>query len=207
MGKKKTRCATPSRTATSRKTTKHTDSLFAMSRVERMSFLERAPPEKLLEIFEESYPSDVVNLLLDLKKAMVKHLFETLGRLRKRAIQEVATLYHYKEYLTNPLPLRVETEAGISIPNYYAILGVPRDATGDDLKMAHRLLSRAYEPEVFSPPMRKAGEERLREIDDAYGNLKSADRRAKVDRLLPNVSYLYPRRDQSWLEAVSRLLE
>ena len=55
--------------------------------------------------------------------------------------------------------------------------------------------------------MRKTGEERLEEINDAYNNLKSPQKRAKADRILPNVSYLYPRRDQSWLEAVQRIMD
>jgi len=206
MGKKKTARAKPLKTAAPRKTTKHIDALLAMSLDERMAFLETATDEKLLDLFEESYPSDVVNVLLDHKKAGVKQLFETLARIRKRAIAEAATLFYYKDYLTNPLPLRVESEAGVLLPNSYAILGVPRDATTGELKTAHRLLSHAYREEVFSPAMRKAGEERLREIHDAYSSLKSPERRAKTDRMLPNVSYLYPRRDQSWLETVSRLL-
>ncbi|HZN60053.1 MAG TPA: DnaJ domain-containing protein [Planctomycetota bacterium] len=178
-----------------------------MPRSEVAALLQSTPADKLLQIFEESYPADLVNILLDLKKAPVKQVFETLSRIRKRAIAESATLYYYKEYLVNPLPLKVDTDAGISIPNYYAILGVPRDASGDDLKMAHRLLERAHDPEVFSQSMRKLGEERLAEINDAYQHLKTEERRAKVDRLLPNVSYLYPRREQSWLDHVTRLIE
>jgi len=172
-----------------------------------MQFLETAPPEKLLQIFEESYAGDLVNILLDLKRAAVRQLFETIGKVRKRAIAEAATLFYYREYLTNPLPLKVGTEAGVAIPNYYAILGIPRDAADEDLKQAHKLLSRAHDPEIFSQPLRKLAEERLEEINDAFSNLKTREKRAKADRLLPNVNYLYPRREQSWLEAVTRLIE
>jgi hypothetical protein len=206
MGKKKTARVRPSKTAPPRKTTKHIEALLALPLEERMKFFHSASTDKLLEVFEESYPSDVVNVLLDHRKAGVKHLFEALARIRKRAIAEAATLFYYKEYMMNPLPLRVETVAGVSVPNAYAILGVPRDATDDDLKAAHRLLSRAHEEEMFSPAMRKAGEERLTEIHEAFNALKTPEKRAKTDRLLPNVSYLYPRRDQSWLETVTRLL-
>jgi len=170
-------------------------------------FFEIVPPEDLLVLFEESYPSDLVNILLDLKKAAVKNLFEHLGKLKKRAIAEVSTLYYYKEYLTNPLPLDLETETGSTVPNYYAILGVPRDVSQEDLREAHRLLSRAHEPAMFSPDRRAAGEERLGEINDAYNHLKNAERRQKADRILPNINYLYPRRDQSWMEALHRIAE
>ena len=195
------------RKATSKRTMQHIDVLLSMSREERMSFFDTTPREKILKIFEKSYGADMVNILLDLKKATVKHLFESLVLLRKRTVQETATLYYYKEYLTNPLPLRVETDSGRSVPNYYAILGVPRDVSEEDLKAAHRLLTKAHSPESFSPPMRKTGEERLQEINEAFSNLKSPQKRAKADRILPNVSYLYPRRDQSWLEAVQRIMD
>ncbi|MBI4604580.1 MAG: DnaJ domain-containing protein [Planctomycetes bacterium] len=194
------------RPAASRRSLKHTEGLLVLAAERRSAFFETTAPGKLLAVFEESYPSELVKVLLDLKRSVVKVLLETLARLRKRAVAETATLYHYKEYLTNPLPLRVDTDAGISIPNFYAILGVPRDATEHELKEAHRLLARAHGEDMFSPDMQEVSEERLREIDEAYANLKTPERRAKTDRLLPNVSYLYPRRDQSWLEAVRRLL-
>ena len=210
MGKKKTsrvRKSTERVSKTrSRKTTKHVDGLLAMSRSERIDFFENCPREHLLKIFEESYGSELVNILLDLKKATVKRFLELVGRLRKRAVVETATLYHYKEYLTNPLPLQVEAAEGHILPNYYAILGVPREASEEDLQMAYKLLARAHGPEIFSPMMRKAGEDRLHEIQDAYSHLKTPARRQKADRLLPNISYLYPRRDQFWLESVLRLL-
>jgi len=189
----------------SRKSTKHVEALGAIPRAELNDFFEIGPPDKLLEVFDESYSADLVNLLLDLKKSAVKRFIDIVSAARKRAVLELATLYHYKEYLTNPLPLRVETESGQSIPNFYAILGVPREVSEDDLKTAYRLLVKAYSPEAFSPAMRKAGGDRLAEIHDAYGNLKSPQKRQKADRLLPNINYLYPRRDQSWLEAVLRL--
>lgn len=210
MGKKKTdrkksdagRAAKPP----ARRSSKHTDALLTVGREEQGRFFATAPGESLAEVFEESYVSDLVNILLDLKKSVVKRAFEEVAAARKKALPEVATLYYYKEYLTNPLPLRVEAEAGRQVPNYYAILGVPRDASDEDLRAAYRLLERAHDPEHFSPAMRKAGEERLAEIHEAYENLKNPPRRAQTDRLLPNINYLYPRRDQSWFEAYHKVL-
>jgi hypothetical protein len=190
----------------SRRTTKHIDSLLALSRMERNSFFEDSPPDKLLIVLDESYPADLVNLLLDLKKSTVRRFFEVAASSRKRIVTDMAALYYYREYLTNPLPLQVETDSGESVPNCYAILGAPRDATDDELKTAYRLLVRAFQSDMFSPALRKSGAERLNEIHDAYENLKSPVRRRKADRLLPNISYLYPRRDQTWYEAVQRVL-
>jgi len=192
--------------ASSRKTTKHVDLLHRMERDARSAYLESLSRENLVKVFEESHAADLVNIFLDLKKAVVKRLLEVAAAERRRGLLEVAVLYHYKEYLTNPLPLRVETDTGAAVPNYYAILGVPRDASDEDLKVAYRYLEKAHSPDVFSASMRKSGEERLKEIEEAYDNLKSPERRSRADRLLPNISYLYPRRDQSWLESVYRLL-
>jgi Mg/Co/Ni transporter MgtE len=203
-GRKKGASSAPSRVS-SRKTTKHVDLLLRMDREERSAHLEALSREDLARVFEESHAADLVNILLDLKKAVVKRLFETVAADRKRGVLEAAVLYHYKEYLTNPLPLRLETDTGAAVPNYYAILGIPREASDEDLKSAFRYLEKAHAPEVFSLPMRKSGEERLKEIEEAYQNLKSPERRARADRLLPNISYLYPRRDQSWLESVNRI--
>jgi hypothetical protein len=193
--------------AKSRKNTKYIDMLLAMSRDERNLYVENLSAEGTIAIFEESYGSDLVNILLDVKKSIVKHFFETIFTLRKKNVAETATLYYYKDYLTNPLPLKVPATTGGSLPNYYAILGMPRDSSDEDLKTAFRLLAKAHHPEIFSPLVREAGEERLKEIIDAFSQLKSPQRRAKTDQILPNISYLYPKRDQSWIESVNRILE
>jgi hypothetical protein len=189
-----------------KRSSKLTDALLALPLPERIEIFERSPFEQWLVLFDESYPADVVNVLLDMKKATVKRFFEGVSETRKRDVAQAATLYHYKEYLTNPLPLQVETGPGGKVPNYYAILGVPRDVSEEELKIAYKLLARAHSPEVFSPAMRAAGAERLEEITDAFNNLRSPKRRSRADKLLPNINYLYPRRDQSWLEAVLRFV-
>jgi hypothetical protein len=175
-----------------------------LSAVER--YFETAPPEEVLPFFEESYCSSLVNMLLDLKKSTAKRLFEIAVQHRKRAFINVFTLYYHKEYLTNPLPLTLESDAGRNLPNHYAILGVPREATVEELKLAHKLLVGAYSPESFPPAERRMGEERLQEINFAFEILKNPQRRKVLDETLPNISYLYPRRDQCWLNAVTKLV-
>jgi hypothetical protein len=189
-----------------RKNPKHIEALLALPKSECCEFFERGMTEEVLAVVDESYVSDLVNLLLDLKKSTVKRLFETLGQVRKRSIAEIATLYYYKEYLTNPVPMQIELQVGHHVPNHYAILGVPRDADDEDLRTAYRMLVKAHSPEVFSPAIRKSGGDRLRDINEAFENLKTPQRRDRTDKLLPNMSYLYPRRDQSWLEAVQRVV-
>lgn len=63
--------------------------------------------------------------------------------------------------------------------DYYEVLGVPRNATPDDLKQAFRKLARQYHPDVNKSA---DAEERFKEINEAYAVLSDADRRAAYDR-------------------------
>ena len=63
--------------------------------------------------------------------------------------------------------------------DYYEVLEVGRDASGDDLKGAFRRLARQYHPDVNDSP---DAEERFKEINEAYAVLSDADRRAAYDR-------------------------
>ncbi len=62
----------------------------------------------------------------------------------------------------------------------YEVLGVPRDASADEIKSAYRRLARKYHPDVN--PGDAEAEEKFKEIGSAYGILSDADRRAKFDR-------------------------
>ena len=63
--------------------------------------------------------------------------------------------------------------------DYYEVLGVPRNATNDDLKQAFRRLARQYHPDVNKSP---DAEEQFKEINEAYAILSDPDRRAAYDR-------------------------
>ena len=180
--------------------------LLAQTHSSIEAYLENASPEDIIRLFEESYCSSLVNFLLDQKKSSTKRLFEMMIRHKKRAFLNVITLYYYKDYLINPFPLTLESETSRELPNHYALVGVPRAATAEELKMAHKLLASSFSADSFPPSERKIGEERLREIDGAFEILKNPKRRQDLDANLPNISYFYPRRDQSWLEAVNRLV-
>ena len=67
--------------------------------------------------------------------------------------------------------------------DYYAVLGVSRDASQEDIKRAYRRLARKYHPDVS-----KAGdaEERFKELQEAYAVLKDAEKRATYDQLGSN---------------------
>ncbi len=63
--------------------------------------------------------------------------------------------------------------------DYYEVLGVPKNASNEDLKSAFRRLARQYHPDVNSA---EDAEERFKEINEAYAVLSDTDRRAAYDR-------------------------
>ncbi|HUG35646.1 MAG TPA: molecular chaperone DnaJ [Candidatus Limnocylindrales bacterium] len=64
--------------------------------------------------------------------------------------------------------------------NYYAVLGVAREADETELKTAYRKLARLYHPD--KNPGDKAAEERFKEISEAYTILSDVNKRAQYDR-------------------------
>ena len=64
--------------------------------------------------------------------------------------------------------------------DYYKILGVERDADIDAIKKAYRKLAHQYHPDVSKDP---AGEEKFKQIADAYQTLKDPEKRAAYDQL------------------------
>lgn len=64
--------------------------------------------------------------------------------------------------------------------DYYAALGVSRDATADDIKKAFRKLARKYHPDVSKE---RDAEARMKDINEAYAVLSDPERRAAYDQL------------------------
>jgi molecular chaperone DnaJ len=64
--------------------------------------------------------------------------------------------------------------------DYYEILGVARDASGDDIKRAYRRLARSHHPDVAHD--KSEAEHRFKAINEAYEVLSDPDKRAQYDR-------------------------
>src|SRR5262249_14301696 len=63
--------------------------------------------------------------------------------------------------------------------DYYATLGVTKNASQEEIQRAYRKLARKYHPDVNKTP---DAEEKFKDIGEAYEVLKDPDKRAKYDR-------------------------
>jgi len=67
--------------------------------------------------------------------------------------------------------------------DYYASLGVARDAPAEAVKKAYRKLARKYHPDVSKEP---DAEKRMKEVNEAYEVLSDPEKRAAYDQLGKN---------------------
>lgn len=67
--------------------------------------------------------------------------------------------------------------------DYYAVLGVPRDASADAIKKAYRKLARQYHPDVNQSA---GAETRFKEINEAHEVLSDPEKRKRYDALGAN---------------------
>lgn len=66
--------------------------------------------------------------------------------------------------------------------DYYAILGIGREATADDIKKAFRRLARQYHPDLHSGSKKSEMEKKFKELNEAHEVLSDPDKRKKYDR-------------------------
>ena len=65
--------------------------------------------------------------------------------------------------------------------DYYAVLGVAREASAEEIKKAFRKLARKHHPDVAKD--KQGAEETFKEINEAHEVLSDPEKRKKYDRL------------------------
>ena len=70
--------------------------------------------------------------------------------------------------------------------DYYAVLGVARDASADDIKKAYRKLALKWHPDRHEADKRAEAETQFKRIAEAYEVLSDADKRSRYDRFGQN---------------------
>jgi curved DNA-binding protein len=71
----------------------------------------------------------------------------------------------------------------VAFRDYYEALGVPRDASSEDIRSAYRRLARQYHPDVSKE---EDAEERFKEVSEAYEVLRDPEKRQAYDRFGEN---------------------
>lgn len=70
--------------------------------------------------------------------------------------------------------------AATDFKDYYAMLGISKTATSEEIKQAFRKLARKFHPDVN--PNNKQAEAKFKEVNEAYEVLSDPDKRKKYDQ-------------------------
>ena len=74
----------------------------------------------------------------------------------------------------------------VKFRDYYEVLGVPRNASAEEIKKAYRKLARKHHPDLQPAESRARATERFQQINEAHEVLSDPEKRAKYDALGEN---------------------
>ncbi|HAM36171.1 MAG TPA: molecular chaperone DnaJ [Elusimicrobia bacterium] len=74
----------------------------------------------------------------------------------------------------------------IEFKDYYAALGVKKDASADDIKQAYRRLAKQHHPDLHLEKDKARASDKFKEINEAYEVLSDSAKKAKYDRIGPD---------------------
>jgi curved DNA-binding protein len=87
----------------------------------------------------------------------------------------------------------------VAATDFYEILGVDRNATGEEIQREYRKLARTYHPDVNKDP---AAEKRFQEISEAYDVLSDPSTRRRYDAFGPDFRQVPDHVDpETWAQA------
>jgi curved DNA-binding protein CbpA len=77
-----------------------------------------------------------------------------------------------------------ERPTTVTTSDPYEILGVPADASLEEIKAAHKALAKVWHPDRFSgdPMLRAKAEDKLKSINAAYASLQSGTYQRRIYR-------------------------
>ncbi|MFC1462291.1 J domain-containing protein [Verrucomicrobiota bacterium] len=139
-----------------------------------------------------------------LSGAETKYRKQIERRLRTLGDATVDTFMVRQDYwrCIGGLPREITSLPGKRVPNHYAILGVPRNASNDMITTSHRLLALAFHPDrsdvfTMTPEEVRALSHEFSRIQDAYVVLEDIEeKRKEYDEHLPCYAFWYPR--EAW---------
>ena len=73
----------------------------------------------------------------------------------------------------------------IEYKDYYAVLGVKKDASAEEIKQAYRRLAKQHHPDLHADKDKARAGEKFKEINEAYEALSDREKRAKYDQIGP----------------------
>jgi len=72
-----------------------------------------------------------------------------------------------------------------SLPDYYGILGIDRDADAQAIKRAYRKLAKTWHPDRVAPEDKEAATKKFKEINEAYAVLSDPQKKRQYDNPMP----------------------